>query len=49
MLVAASRMSLRTADLPLVDWRASARARADPDTRSRLLAPQPAPPPDVEL
>jgi hypothetical protein len=49
LLVAASGTSLRPVELLLGDWRASAEAWADLETREALPAEEPAPPADVEL
>lgn len=49
LLVAASGTSLRPVELLLDDWRATAEAWADPDTREALLANERAPLVDVEL
>ena len=49
LMVAASGTSLRPVELLLGDWRATAEAWADPDTRKRLLAPEEAPLHDVGL
>ena len=43
LLIAASGTSLRPVDVLIGDWRATAEAWADPDTRERLLADEPAP------
>ena len=49
LLVAASGTSLRPVELALGDWRATAEAWADLETREALLADEPAPLTDVEL
>lgn len=49
LLVAASGTSLRPVELLIGDWRATAEAWADPDTRERLLAEETAPLADVVL
>ena len=49
LLVASSGMSLRPVELLLGDWRATAEAWADPDTREALVAEEAAPLVDVEL
>jgi hypothetical protein len=49
LLVAASGTSLRPVELLLGDWRATAEAWADPDTREALLASEPALLADIEL
>ncbi len=49
LLIAASGTSLRPVELLIDDWRATAEAWADPDTREALLAKERAPLADVEL
>jgi hypothetical protein len=49
LLVAASGTSLRPVELLLDDWRATADAWADPDTRAVLQAEETEPPAGVEL
>lgn len=49
LMVAASGATLRPIELLLGDWRATAEAWADPDTRERLLADEDAPIPGIEL
>lgn len=49
LMVAASGTSLRPVEQLLGDWRATAEAWADPDTREALLADEPAPLRGVEL
>lgn len=49
LLLAASGTSLRPLELLLGDWRATAEAWADPDTRERLRAEEESPLSDSEL
>lgn len=49
LLVAASGTSLHPVELLIDDWRATAEAWADPDTREALLAKERAPLAEVEL
>lgn len=49
LLVAASGLSMRSVDLLLGDWKATAESWADPETREQLLADSREPLPDVEL
>jgi len=49
LLVSASGTSLRPVEKLLGDWRATAEAWADPDTRDLLLADESSPLTDVEL
>jgi hypothetical protein len=49
LLVAASGTALRPVELLIGDWRATAEAWADPDTRAALIAKEKAPLPAVEL
>jgi hypothetical protein len=49
LLVSASGTSLRPVEQLLGDWRATAEAWADPDTRGVLLADETSPLTDVEL
>lgn len=49
LLVAASGTTMRTVELLLGDWQATAESWADPDTRERLLADEDEPPADTVL
>ena len=49
LVVAASGTTLRSVEILLGDWRATAEAWADPDTRERLLADEDAPIHGIEL
>jgi hypothetical protein len=48
-MVAASGATLRPVEILLGDWRATAEAWADPDTRERLLADENTPIHGIEL
>ncbi len=49
LLIAASGTSLRPVEILIDDWRATAEAWADPDTRAALLAREQTPLADAEL